>query len=79
MSNLLFNESPLAVKVNSPALSQFARYMTNGDIGYQPDAAAIKRGGYETWVANTSKLSAKTPELVVAKTRELVEGLFGAG
>ncbi|MHB1355864.1 MAG: neutral/alkaline non-lysosomal ceramidase N-terminal domain-containing protein [Anaerolineae bacterium] len=72
-----FVESQLAVKVSSPAPNLFVAHMTNGDIGYQPDAAAIKRGGYETWVANTSKLSARTPELVVARTREMVEGLFG--
>ena len=51
-------------------------HMTNGDIGYQPGAAAIKWGGYETWVANTSKLAPKTPELVIAATRELVARLF---
>ena len=50
--------------------------MPNDDIGYQPDAAAIRRGGYETWVANTSKLSAKTPEMVIAATREMVARLF---
>jgi hypothetical protein len=50
--------------------------MTNGDIGYQPGAAAIKRGGCETWVANTSKLSPHTPELVTAATREMVGRMF---
>lgn len=51
--------------------------MSNNDIGYQPGAAAIRRGGYETWVANTSRLLSRTPELVVAATRMIVKGLFG--
>lgn len=50
--------------------------MTSGDIGYQPDAAAILQGGYGTWVANRSKLSPQTLELVIAATREMVARLF---
>jgi neutral ceramidase len=72
-----FVESQIAVKLSSPAPYLFVGHMTGGDAGYQPGAAAIKRGGYETWVANTSKLSPRTPELVIAATREMVARLFG--
>jgi hypothetical protein len=50
--------------------------MTGGDTGYQLGAAAIRRRGYETWVANTSNLSPHAPEPVIAATRELVARLF---
>jgi hypothetical protein len=72
-----FVESQLALKAASPAPYLFVAHMTNdGLAGYQPGADAIRRGGYETWVANTSKLSPKTPQLVVAATSRLLEALF---
>ncbi len=74
-----FVESQLALKAASPAPYLFVAHMTNdGLAGYQPDSEAIRRGGYETWVANTSKLSPKTPQLAVAATQELLETLFPA-
>jgi neutral ceramidase len=71
-----FVETGLAIKASSPAPYLFVSHMTNGSEGYQPDAAAIRRGGYETWVANTSRLSPKTPALSAAAARQLVAGLF---
>ena len=72
-----FVESQLALKASSPAPYLFVAHMCNdGTAGYQPDAAAIRRGGYETWVANSSKLSPRTPQLVVAATKQLLEKLY---
>ncbi|MHB1355862.1 MAG: hypothetical protein ACYCZF_07775 [Anaerolineae bacterium] len=65
MNHIRSVESHLAIKSTNPAPAS----VRDTQAG---------RGGYETWVANTSKLSARTPELVVAKTREMVEGLFGS-
>jgi neutral ceramidase len=72
-----FVESQLELKAASPAPHLFVAHMCNdGSAGYQPGTEAIRRGGYETWVANTSKLSPKTPEIVVAATRKLLDVLF---
>ncbi|MHB9032183.1 MAG: hypothetical protein ACYC6L_03940 [Anaerolineae bacterium] len=72
-----FVQPQLALKAQSPSPYLFGAHMTGGCAGYQPDAAAIRRGGYETWVANTSCLAADTGDRALAATLGLLGEMWG--
>ena len=72
-----FVQPQLALKAKSPMPYLFCAHMVKGGAGYQPDAGAIRRGGYETWVANTSCLAGDTGERALAATRRLLAELWG--
>lgn len=73
-----FVEAQLAIKRISPAPFLFTAHMNGlgGIAGYQMNRNALQNGGYETWVANTSRLSPKTPDLAHQTTKEMLEQLF---
>ncbi len=72
-----FVQPQLALKAKSPMPYLFCAHMVKGGAGYQPDAGAIRRGGYETWVANTSCLAGDTGERALAATQRLLAELWG--
>ena len=80
----LFVEFGLKIKreLNERNYKVFIVELANDWIGYIPTAQAFKLGGYQTWTANSSKVSNRTGELLIKKSLKLaikiIEDRMGA-
>jgi hypothetical protein len=73
----MFCQLGLEVKEHSPAAATFIVELANDYIGYVPTVTAFQQGGYETWLARSSKVGPGTGEAIVKSTMELLKRLFG--
>jgi hypothetical protein len=69
----LFVEFGLKIKreLNKKNYKTFIVELANDWIGYIPTVQAFKLGGYQTWTANSSKVSNRAGELFVKKSLKL--------
>lgn len=72
-----FSEFALAIRRASPARVTIISQLTDGYIGYIPTPEAFRRGGYETWPANTSKLVPEAGGEIVKATARLLGSVYG--
>jgi len=75
----LFSEYALAIREASPARVTIISQLTDGYIGYIPTPEAFRRGGYETWPANTSKMVPEAGDEIVKATTGLLHEVFPKG
>lgn len=75
----LFSEFALGIREASPARVTLTSQLTDGYVGYLPTPEAFKRGGYETWPANTSKLVPEAGATIVEATTGLLGQVFLKG
>ncbi|MBA7609949.1 hypothetical protein ES703_17152 [subsurface metagenome] len=74
----LFVEFGLKIKGELKNYKTFIVELANDWIGYIPTTQAFKLGGYQTWTANSSKVSDRAGELLVEKSLKLVAKIKGA-
>ena len=73
-----FVEAQLEIKRRSRATQTMVAHLCNGYAGYIPTAAALERGGYETWTANWSKFQPPALAAIAATGVKAVNRLFPA-
>jgi hypothetical protein len=73
-----FVQGQLRLKMESPARRTFVAHMCHGYVGYIPTREALRRGGYETWTSNGSKLVPKALDMIVDGSVSLLRELFPA-
>lgn len=73
-----FVEAQLEIKLKSPTYPTYLAHMSNQLAGYIPTAEALARGGFETRLANWSKLAPEALGMIVEATGEMFCQLFKA-
>ena len=71
----IFVEFGLRIKEESPLRPTFCASLANDWVGYVPTPRALEEGGYETWTARSSKLTADAGPRMVETALELLAGL----
>ena len=71
----LFCELGLRIKINSPYKYNFIVELANDYIGYIPTTEAFRQGGYETWLATSSKVAPEAGENIVQETLYMLKNL----
>jgi hypothetical protein len=77
LSGEIFCRLGLDLKAAAPCRPTLLIELANDYSGYVPTHAAFTEGGYETWLARSSKLVPDTGERMVTRARELLGALFG--
>ena len=71
-----FVEYGLKIKLESPAENTYIVSCANGMIGYVPTREAFKYGGYETTLAQWSKLAPQAGDIITEAILELLLEMF---
>lgn len=71
-----FVEYGLQIKQSSPAALTVVSELSNGYVGYLPTSGAMRRGGYETQLAVTSRVSPVAGRQIVSVTERFLEELW---
>jgi len=71
-----FVEHGLQIKSRSPAALTLVSELANGYAGYLPTRAAMRHGGYETWLAESSCLDPAAADTLVAASQTLLDRLW---
>jgi hypothetical protein len=78
LSGEIFCRLGLDLKAVAPCPLPILIELANDYTGYVPTRAAFEEGGYETWLARSSKLVPDTGERMVDRALELLTELFDA-
>ena len=68
----VFTESGLEIKRRSPFKSTFTISLANGYNGYLPPTDQLLMGGYETWRARSSYLSADSEPKIKMTIKQML-------
>lgn len=71
-----FVEAQLEIKLRSPTYPTYVVHRSNAYVGYVPTKEAFPRGGYETWIANWSRLVPEVLEMIVEESVGLLREVF---